>query len=213
MARHLSYANVIATVALFIALGGGAYAAIKLPKNSVTTVQVRNGSLLAKDFKSGQLKRGTQGAPGTKGDKGDKGDRGLTGAPGLDGTPGAKGDQGVPGQDGTAKAFAYISGPTGLPDPSRSKNFTSANLVPKSPTFGEYCYSGFDFTPQNVQVIPDYLSNPSIGILPRVESPSNGTGSTGCLNAQIYVFLQNVTYSGGALHFNGINTGFYILVN
>lgn len=31
----LTYANVMATIAVFIALGGASYAAIKLPKNSV----------------------------------------------------------------------------------------------------------------------------------------------------------------------------------
>ena len=213
MARRLSYANVVATLALFIALGGGAYAIATLPKNSVTTIQVKNGSLLAKDFKKGQLKAGPRGPAGPAGATGAKGAKGDPGAAGAAGAAGAPGTAGTPGAAGTAKAYAYISGPTGLPDPSRSKNFTAANLVPKSATLGEYCYDGFGFTPQNVQVIPDYLSNPSIGILPRTEAPSNGTGSPGCLNAQIYVFLQNVTYSGGALHFNGINSGFYIEVN
>jgi hypothetical protein len=31
----LSYANVMATIAVFVALGGGAYAAFTLPANSV----------------------------------------------------------------------------------------------------------------------------------------------------------------------------------
>ena len=74
---HLTYANVIATLALFLALGGGAYAALRLPKNSVGTKQIRknavrsgkvkNGSLLAKDFKQGQLPRGPQGLQGIHG--------------------------------------------------------------------------------------------------------------------------------------------------
>lgn len=65
---RVNYANVMATVAVFLALGGGAYAATQLPKNSVGTKQlkrdavtspkVKNGSLLAKDFKKGQLPRG-----------------------------------------------------------------------------------------------------------------------------------------------------------
>ena len=33
--KGLTYANVMATIAMFLALGGGAYAALKLPKNSV----------------------------------------------------------------------------------------------------------------------------------------------------------------------------------
>jgi hypothetical protein len=40
--RHLSYANVTATLALFVALGGGAYAATQLPANSVGTKQLKD---------------------------------------------------------------------------------------------------------------------------------------------------------------------------
>src|SRR3954464_3335497 len=107
MARHLTYANVTATIALFVALGGASYAAVKLPKNSVTSVQVKNRSLLAKDFKKGQLKRGVA---GVKGDTGPRGLGGPAGPFGPIGPQGPKGDQGVPGADGTAKAYAYISG-------------------------------------------------------------------------------------------------------
>lgn len=57
----------VALVALFVALGGGAYAATKLPKNSVGTNQVINGSLLAKDFKKGLIKRGPAGPAGPAG--------------------------------------------------------------------------------------------------------------------------------------------------
>lgn len=65
-------------VALFVSLGGGAYAAVTLPKNSVGTAQLKNGavtgrklasasvdaskvkhhSLVAVDFEAGQLPRG-----------------------------------------------------------------------------------------------------------------------------------------------------------
>lgn len=40
--RRLSYANVTASVALFVALGGTSYAAIKLPINSVGTIQLKS---------------------------------------------------------------------------------------------------------------------------------------------------------------------------
>lgn len=43
--RGLSYANVVATVALFVALGGASYAAIELPRNSVGTPQLRDGAV------------------------------------------------------------------------------------------------------------------------------------------------------------------------
>jgi hypothetical protein len=82
---RLTYANVVATLALFVALGGSSYAAIKITgknvknssltgrdikNSSLTTSDVKNRSLLAKDFKTGQLPAGQSGTPGAKGDPG-----------------------------------------------------------------------------------------------------------------------------------------------
>jgi len=81
---RFSYANVMATVAVFIALGGTGYAISALPKNSVKSKQIAknavksselsadsvrsaevlDGSLLSADFAAGQL---PQGKPGPKG--------------------------------------------------------------------------------------------------------------------------------------------------
>jgi len=41
VARHVSYANVVATLALFIALGGTSYAALNLPDGSVGSRQLK----------------------------------------------------------------------------------------------------------------------------------------------------------------------------
>jgi hypothetical protein len=103
----LTYANVMATLALFLALGGGAYAAFKLPKNSVGSKQIKanavnsskvqDRSLLAGDFKAGQLpagERGPQGVQGIQGLNGGKGD------PCLPSDPNCKGPKGDPGQQG-----------------------------------------------------------------------------------------------------------------
>ena len=49
---------VVACLALLLALSGTGYAALKLPRNSVTTLQVKDGTLLARDFKAGQLPSG-----------------------------------------------------------------------------------------------------------------------------------------------------------
>ena len=70
-----SYANVTATLALVVALGGTSYAAIKLPRNSVSSVQVKDRSLLKKDFKTGQLPAGKKGASGPQGPAGSPGRR------------------------------------------------------------------------------------------------------------------------------------------
>ena len=110
---QLTYANVMATIAVFLAMGGGAYA-LTVPRNSVgagqikanavdtaeiknnavTSPKVRNGSLLEDDFRRGELPTG---AKGDKGDPGPQGPGGPQGAQGLPGEKGEKGDKGDPG--------------------------------------------------------------------------------------------------------------------
>jgi hypothetical protein len=48
--RHLTYANVMATIAVFVALGSGSYAAV-----TITGRDVKNGSLTGKDVKRNSL--------------------------------------------------------------------------------------------------------------------------------------------------------------
>jgi hypothetical protein len=50
---HLTYANVMATIAVFIALGGGAYAAFHLKKDSVKSKHIVNGQVKSKDLADG----------------------------------------------------------------------------------------------------------------------------------------------------------------
>ncbi len=87
--RRPSPAMVVACLALLVALGGTGYAASKLPANSVGTAQlqpnavtsakVKNATLLAADFKSGQIPKGPAGPPGAQGPKGDTGAAGPAG--------------------------------------------------------------------------------------------------------------------------------------
>ncbi len=85
----LTYANVISTLCLFMLLGGGAYAATKLPKNSVGTKQIKNGAITGKKIKNGTIDAGklTQAAVASL--KGQKGDAGPAGAQGPQGTTNA----------------------------------------------------------------------------------------------------------------------------
>src|SRR5437588_6097568 len=62
-----SPAIVVACLALAVGLAGTGYAVTRLPRNSVTTVQVKDFSLLARDFKKGQLPAGPQGPAGPAG--------------------------------------------------------------------------------------------------------------------------------------------------
>jgi hypothetical protein len=81
----MRYANVTSSLALFVALGGTGYAALKLPHNSVGAGQIRAGAVRSSEVKNHSLKAVDfatlpQGAQGPKGDKGDPG------APGKDAT-------------------------------------------------------------------------------------------------------------------------------
>jgi hypothetical protein len=76
----LTYANVMATIALFIALGGGAYAAIKLPKNSVGPKQIKKNAVNSAKVKNKSLTiSDLSGSARTK-LRGEKGPEGPTGA-------------------------------------------------------------------------------------------------------------------------------------
>jgi hypothetical protein len=54
--RHLTYANVMASIAVFIALAGGAYAAVKLPRNSVGPAQLRKDAVTSRAIKANAVK-------------------------------------------------------------------------------------------------------------------------------------------------------------
>lgn len=118
---HLTFANVMSVVAVFIALGGASYAAINLPKNSVGTEQlkgksvgtkqlkpqavksnkVKDRSLLAVDFRNGQLPSGAIGPVGPPGADSQPGATGPQGAIGVPGPEGVTGPQGVTGPTGS----------------------------------------------------------------------------------------------------------------
>jgi hypothetical protein len=101
MRSRLTYANVMATVAVFVALGGVSWAAVR-----VTGRQVVNGSLTGKDVRNGTLGRPDL---GFRVKDGGIGPQGPTGPRGLPGTAAAKGDpgpQGPPGQTGATGTFS-----------------------------------------------------------------------------------------------------------
>jgi hypothetical protein len=104
----------IALLALFFALGGTAVAAghALLPKNSVGSAQVINGSLAKADL-SGKAVRSL---------KGNQGPRGIPGAAGPKGSPGAQGPQGLQGGQG-------IPGPTRGAHGGTSADFATAGTV------------------------------------------------------------------------------------
>ena len=80
--RRPKPATVISLMALFIALGGTGYAAIKLPANSVGTKQLKKNAVTLQKIKPSARKalRGRQGDPGPRGAQGARGAAGPQGA-------------------------------------------------------------------------------------------------------------------------------------
>ena len=114
---RLTYANVIATLALFTALGGSSYAALNLPKgsvgstqlqkNSVTSVKVRPGTLVTSDFNASARSR-------------------LRGPEGPEGEEGLEGPEGPEGEPGPTEGFAVGAEPDAVPDQvNASEMFTT----------------------------------------------------------------------------------------
>jgi hypothetical protein len=152
-----SPAMAVALIALFVALGGSGYAAVKisganltnrsvagkkLKKSAVTGNEVKNRSLGAADFKLGQLPAGPQGATGS------------TGSAGSPGATGAQGTPGSPGANGSAVAFAYVEAFTGgtiTVNPAFAHNLSAANITRSSA--GRYCFHNLPFTPKSIMVM------------------------------------------------------------
>lgn len=89
----------VSVAALVVAMSGTSYAAVSLKKNSVgsaqikanavTSAKVKDSSLLAKDFKAGELPRGAAGPAGPAGAAGPVGPAGARGPAGANGANGA----------------------------------------------------------------------------------------------------------------------------
>jgi Collagen triple helix repeat (20 copies) len=87
-----------------VLLPSNSVGATQIKKGAVTSLKVKDGTLLASDFKAGQLPAGPQGNAGAKGDPGPQGPKGDTGPSGATGPKGEKGDSGPAGPPSGANA-------------------------------------------------------------------------------------------------------------
>jgi hypothetical protein len=134
---RLTYANVVATLALFLVLGGGAYAAATLPRHSVgarqlkrgavTSKAVRNHTLRRRDLAGGVLQAGPRGPAGPRGAAGATGGTGRAGAAGSPGASALMGNSTTPLNGGGA-----VLAPSG-PSAPGSQIFDNNQLSPASP--------------------------------------------------------------------------------
>src|SRR4051794_12093839 len=120
----------VACVALAVALGGTSYAAIKIPRNSVGTKQLRNSAVTSAKVKNSSLRIAdfsSSQRTGLVGPIGPVGPPGPTGATGAAGAAGAA---------GSALAFAHVNN-QGTLDSARSKNVGGVS----HPQSGAYCFT------------------------------------------------------------------------
>lgn len=139
--RRPSFPTVISLVALFVALGGASYAAIKIPARSVGTKQLKNkavtaakvkpGTLLRKNFAPGQIPAGAKGATGSQGPQGPTGPAGTNG---TNGAVGATGERGVTGANGSVG----VTGPDGVAGVTGTTGATGATGATGSSAFSTY---------------------------------------------------------------------------
>jgi hypothetical protein len=164
----------MATIAVFVALGGSSYAALvvtgkNVRNNSLTTQDIRNNSLTTQDIRNNSLT--TEDVRNNSLTTSDVRNRSLLSEDfkpgqlpaGPAGRTGAQGPQGDPGAPGTARAFVHvIDGPavTATVDVANSKGVSAANIT-HTETGAFYCFHDLGFTPQSVIVSSD-LASPSV---------------------------------------------------
>jgi len=146
--RHLSYANVAATMALLFAMGGSALAAdhfvvstaknkefTPIPKSrelgylitSIDQISPRVQAQLTAAGKAGPA--GPAGAAGTPGSQGAPGLSGAAGAPGTEGVQGKEGMEGKPGEQG-ARGERGETGEPGLSLLLKPEQETLKSILP-----------------------------------------------------------------------------------
>ncbi len=164
-----TYSNVVATLALFFALAGGAWAATQLPKESVGSTQLAKGAVTPVKL-SEQAKKGFTGARGEAGPQGALGPRGNEGPRGENGAAGATGPQGIRGATGA-------TGATGSRGEMGERGLERRNRHPRR-TQG---IPGVQGPPGN----PGQQGNPGIQGVPGVQG--GNTGPTGPSDAYVAI--------------------------
>jgi hypothetical protein len=165
LGKRLTFANVVACLALFVALGGTGYAALKLPKNSVGAKQLRKGAVTPAKLNLATRKTLT-GVPGPVGPTGPRGAAGADGQRGPQG-PGLTSFNVALPADGSEIEIATVSGV--VVTAGCDASFSKSKLQPIAPgaTLDLYGYFSFNGT----------LINPLDRTAGSANAFSSGTGN------------------------------------
>jgi hypothetical protein len=180
--RHLRR-HVVAYLALFVALSSSGYAAKTklLPRNSVGSAQVINGSLQKGDLS----RRAVAALRGARGPRRPIGAQGPTGAPGPQGIQGPKGDKGDTGPSNgfeefycATAAFDYCTlAPVTIDKSTRldAPFFVTMNLPARS----------FVVSAQVTVAADDNVDPPDWRVSCEIRTPLNGPGFAGGATATV----------------------------
>jgi hypothetical protein len=130
--RRLSFANIVAVIALFLALGGTVYAAGKLNGKTIKRSSIPGNRLKADSVTGAQVNEGSLGVV-------------------PNATNATNATNAVNGQP---VAFAHVSS-AGVLDAANSKNVGSVFRDSE----GIYCFSGLPFTPKGGEATVDALGS------------------------------------------------------
>jgi hypothetical protein len=179
----LTYSNIVATLALFLALAGGtAFAASQFGKESIGTRALKKEAVTPLKL-SKNAKATLVGAPGAKGATGAQGPKGETGAP------------------GSALAYARIEA-NGTLDTAHSKNIASSSHP--AAVNGLYCIT--PSVPVSNVVVSTPHVGPEAGMLAQANIVANGDTPNGPCGTPVYVTISN---GGGTPE----NHPFYVIFN
>jgi hypothetical protein len=214
----LTYANVMATFAVFVALGGTSYA---VATGSIDGREIRNNTVRSKDIRNNDVT--TRDLKNNSAGGGDIRNDSLTGDDILESSLGTVPSANSANTANTASSastattattagtattadprlFAHIN-PDGSVDATRSKQITSANIS-HDPNSGSYCISGLGFTPRTIVGTVDSEDSP--GVLEATTIPGNFKFCP--TTAQI----ELATFDPEPISFRDFSGGFYIWVN
>jgi hypothetical protein len=216
--EHLSYANVMATLAVFIALGGGAWAIAigrndvgsrELAKNSVGSSELKDDKTKGQDVDESSLGEVPSAATADSADiaktatTADSANTAETAGSAITATTAGSAVTADTATKADPPLFAHINA-NGTVDTARSRGIASANIS-HDPNSGSYCISGLAFTPKTIVGNVDSKASP--GVLEASTVPANFTFCPATTQIEL------TTFDPEPISFKDFNGGFYIWVN